>query len=458
MLFIIADDMTTALGAYGRPVQTPNIDSIASRGMVFDNVYTQHPLCGPSRVALMTGLYPRSVGAVDLPSSNFRDRYPDLVTMPQLFRQNGYLSARVSKIYHMHIPNDIISGASGIDDPLSWDVAVNIQAPEANATGVYRDLSPKATGPGVDMITVESTEGALAHVDGRAAQKAVDWLRTRDKSQPFFLAVGMVRPHVPFVAPKEYFEMYPLEGIELPYVPSDDLDDIPAFARKETNARRYGMSDRQQREAIRGYYATVSYMDAQVGRVLDELDAQGLTENTIVVFTSDHGFNLGEHTTWQKRSLFEDTLRVPLVMAGPGIPHDRSSGIMEQIDIYPTIAELAGMAAPKYVHGKSFVELLTDPRAHNWQDEAAYAVTVNGGESVRNRTWRFNLWRNGDTELYNQETDPNEFTNLAHDPAHTSIAASMNQLLLEMRTVAASFGMEERVGHLDESGHVDADF
>ena len=428
IVFIIADDLNTALGAYGRPVQTPNIDSIANRGMRFDGVYTQYPVCGPSRAALMTGLYPASIGTLGNGSSNFRSRHPDVITMPQLFRQNGYTAARVSKVYHMGVPGDILNGTSGIDDPQSWDTAINIQGPEATAAGVLEDLSSLVTGRGADFITVESTEGALAHADGMAAQEAVDWLRERDTSQPFFLAVGMVRPHVPLVAPQEYFDMYPLENIELPFVPMDDLDDVPVPAETQTNDRKYGMSEDQQRRAIRGYYASVSYMDAQVGRVLDELDAQGLTDNTIVVFTSDHGYNLGEHTTWQKLSLFEDTLRIPLLMAGPGIPAGNSTGIVEQIDVYPTIAELAGFHAPAYIHGNSFAELMTNPDDLAWQEEASYAITFNGGESVRTSLWRYNLWANGDAELYDQRNDVGEFTNLVDAPGHASIVATMHPI------------------------------
>jgi choline-sulfatase len=457
VVFIIADDLTTALGTYGRPVSTPNIDALAASGMRFDNAYCQYPVCGPSRASIMTGLYPAATGSLTNESSDFRNRFPDITTLPQLFRESGYATARVSKIYHMGIPPDILAGTSGIDDPLSWDTAINIKAPEANAAGPQEDLSPLVTGVGADFIKVESTDGPLAHADGMAAQKAIDWLRQRDTNKPFFLAVGMVRPHVPLVAPTSYFDLYPYADVDLPYVPTGDLNDVPTPAETQTNAVKYGMSVEQQKKTVAAYYASVSYMDAQVGRVLEELNAQGLTDNTIVVFTSDHGYNLGEHTTWQKLSLFEDTMRVPLIVSAPGqtAVGSSSTGIVEMIDVYPTITDLAGLTAPNYLHGNSFADLLTDPTKASWQSESAYAVTFNGGESLRTRQWRYNLWANGEQELYDQVNDSGEFTNLASDPAYANILAELNGRLNQKRSESLSFDINAGLGDLDGNGIVD---
>ena len=443
VLFIISDDLTaTALGSYGNPVvQTPNLDALAAAGVQFNHAYSQYPVCGPSRASMMTGIHPTALGATANGSSNFRSRHPGLVTLPQHFRQNGYTTARVSKIYHMGVPGDILNGTPGLDDPLSWDTTFNITGPEQTAAGFYEDLSPGNLGQGADFVKIESTEGDLAHADGMATTQAISLLgQLSGQDRPFFLAVGMVRPHVPLVAPEPYFAPYPHEDIVLPFVPTDDLDDLPSAATTQANHRKYLMNEEQQKKAVAAYYASVSYMDAQVGRLMDTLDQLEIRDDTIVVFTSDHGYNLGEHTMWQKLSLFEDTVRVPLIVADPAGAQGSTAGLVEMTDLYPTLAELAGVPVqdlPHGIHGESFAELVHDPQSTTWANETTYTITQGGAESIRTPRYRFNRWQDGSLELYDQVNDPQEFTNLAQDPSFAAVVTSLRGELLALRENAS---------------------
>ena len=463
VLFIISDDLTaTAMGSYGNSVvQTPNLDALSAAGVQFNGAYSQYPVCGPSRASMLTGLYPKALGATGNGSSNFRSRHPDIVSMPQLFRENGYTTARVSKVYHMGVPGDILAGTAGVDDPLSWDTTVNIQGPEQFAPGDFVDLAPFTTHQGSDFLSVQADGGDLVHADGMASQQAINWLQQHQStsSDPFFLAVGMVRPHVPLVAPRSYYDAYPPEQMQLPFVPPGDLDDIPTPAKTQTNAVKYGMSEEQQKQVLSAYFASVSYMDAQVGKILDELDRLNMRDDTIVVFTSDHGYNLGEHTTWQKLSLFEDTVRVPLIVSLPdGLSAGEEVGdVVEMVDVYPTLAELAGLTppiAPFGLHGRSLVDLIEDPTGSQWNDEAAYTITSNLSESLRTDEWRYNLWSNGAQELYDQVNDPHEYTNLAGHPAYASILQSLDAQMDEFRADSQSIP-QRLLGDLNEDTFVD---
>jgi len=362
VLFIMSDDLCTALSGYGHPqCKTPNLDRLAARGVRFERAYCNWPVCGPSRASLMTGLYP---AALNLKGNNskFRKAHPDLITLPQLFKNNGYYSARVSKIYHMGIPGEIIAGTSYSDDPASWDYAVNVKAPEHHSKGKFEDLSPGLNHQGMDFKVVRILDDSN-QADKQTVDHALEILK-RCKDKPFFLGVGFVRPHVPLVAPEDLFEKYPAEKMKLPYVPEGDLDDIPKAAQRNANKNKYKMSKEQQHKVLQAYYASVSYMDRQVGRLLEGLKKLGLEDNTVIVFTSDHGYNLGQHTFWQKQSLFEDTVRVPLIIVVPWLDTagQRTKEIVELIDVYPTLAELAGLKRPGYLHGRSLKPLLENPK------------------------------------------------------------------------------------------------
>ncbi|MEM7601522.1 MAG: sulfatase, partial [Verrucomicrobiota bacterium] len=344
VVLLMADDLNTALSGFGHPqCQTPRLDELAERGVKFEGMHCQYPVCGASRASMMTGLYPYTNGMLGN-SGNLRQNLPDVVTLSQLFRNNGYRVGRVSKIYHMGIPFEIIDGTAEHDDPLSWDETVNITAPEQNAPGVRTEWSPKDTSSQT-FTGVESTTGDLDHADGMAAEAAIDFMK-RHQDKPFFLGCGFVRPHVPLVAPSSYFDLYERDEMVAPVVPEDDLDDVPGIIREYKANSRYGVTPELHKGLLEAYYASISYMDAQVGRVLDAIDELGLRENTIIIFSSDHGYLLGEHHKFQKQHLFEESTRVPFIMSVPWMPESHggaASQLAELIDLYPTVAALADL-------------------------------------------------------------------------------------------------------------------
>ena len=439
VLLLMADDLNTALSGYGHPqCQTPRLDELASRGVRFDGMHCQYPVCGASRASMMTGLYPYSNGMLGN-TGNLRENLPEAVTLSQLFRKNGYHVGRVSKIYHMGIPFEIIDGTAEHDDPLSWDEVVNITAPEQHAPGEKTEWSPKDTSSQT-FTGVESTAGDLEHADGMAAEAAINFLK-RNRDKPFFLGCGFVRPHVPLVAPSSYFDLYDRDAMIAPVVPENDLDDVPEVIREYKANSRYGVTPELHKGLLEAYYASISYMDAQVGRVLDALDELGLRENTIVIFSSDHGYLLGEHHKFQKQHLFEESTRVPFIMSVPWIPdsHGKSTGhLTELIDLYPTVADLAGLAPPENLQGESLVPVLKNPNTAEWTKDVVFTISRNGGESVRTTHWRFNHWGFGSKgeELYDVKNDPGEFTNLAGDPDHAGTVERLRNLLKSKREEA----------------------
>jgi iduronate 2-sulfatase len=429
VLFIAVDDLNTALGCYGHPVvKSPNIDRLAKRGVRFEHAYCQFPLCSPSRVSLLTGLRPDTTRIFDL-KTDFRDILPDAVTLPQAFKQNGYFVARVGKIFHYGVPGQI--GTSGLDDPRSWDQVINPRGRDKDEEDKLTNYTPKR-GLGSAMCFMAADGTDEEQTDGKSATAAIKLLEEH-RDGPFFLGVGFYRPHTPYVAPKRYFDMYPLDSIKLPFNPSDDHDDIPAPARF-IEPLNYGLTDEQCRECMRAYFAALTFMDAQVGRLLDALDRLGLADKTIVVLWGDHGYLLGEHGQWMKMSLFEESTHVPLIIAAPG---ERGNGhpsprIVETIDVYPTLTDLAGIALPTSLAGVSLRPLLDDPQ-RPWERPAYTQVTRNKfqGRSVRTERWRYTEWDFGrmGAELYDHESDPREFKNLAADPGQAAVVAQMRSLL-----------------------------
>lgn len=450
ILLVISDDLTACLGSYGHPTcQTPALDRLASEGVRFERAYCQYPVCGPSRASLMSGLYPGKTRMLrnGHQIGSFHVTNPELAEHPSIggfLRRQGYFSARVSKIYHMGVPGGIEAGDRGGDDPDSWDRAFDVMAPETTSPGELELLSPKRKHYGSNFARIVVPDGLEeTQADHLAASQAIAILENRSRpdspsktprrGEPFFLAVGFVRPHVPLIAPREIFELYPEDGVELPEVPEGDADDLPAPARGMLNEPRYGMSEIQKRRAIAAYHASVTFMDRQVGRLLDALDRLGLRENTIVIFTSDHGYNLGEHDAWQKLSLFEESTRVPLIISAPGMEKSRGQAcpaLVELVDLYPTLADLCGLAdrAPSILQGHSLKRFLLNPRAPAVR-EAAYTVTYRGGESIRTLDHRYSRWGKQGEELYDLREDPGEFQNLVEDPAKKPVLEKLRRLL-----------------------------
>ena len=438
VLLIMADDLNNDLSAYGHPiVRTPNLDRLAARAVRFDRAYNQFPLCNPSRASLMTGLRPDTIRVYNL-VTEFRSVVPDVVTLPQLFKRHGYLSARVGKIYHYGVPGQI--GTSGLDDPPSWDIAVNPR-------GIDKDEEPQLTnftpdrGLGSALAFHVSPAQDEQHTDGKVAAETIALLESHT-DRPFFIAAGFYRPHCPFIAPRKYFDMYPLDRIPAPSVAREPLAQIPAAA-LFTNPPNWNLTEQQQRESIRAYYASISFLDANVGRLLDALERLRLADNTIVVFLSDHGYNLGEHGQWMKQSLFERSARAPLIIAAPGVSTRGgvSPRTVEYLDLYPTLAELAGLSAPSGLEGRSLTPLLKNPKAR-W-DRPAFTQVRRGpereafmGYSVRTEKWRYTEWDNGTRgrELYDETADPGETRNLTSDPQHKKVVTEMQRLLQRVRS------------------------
>lgn len=419
VLFIVSDDLkASVLGCYGNELcKTPNLDRLAKRGIVFDRTYCQGLVCGPSRQSFMFSRYPGAAG-----------KGP---SMAEHFKANGWYTARVGKIYHMRVPGDIIAGTNGQDHAPSWTERFNAPGREAHTPGRYallnknvfttKEENRQSTGdPHRMFVTVESDGDGSDQPDHRAATKAIELLREHAK-KPFFLAVGFVRPHYPMVAPPSYFEPYPIDGITMPKTIPNDHSDIPKAGIAATTSAKCGIAryPENQKRMWAGYYATVSFMDEQVGRLLDELDRLGLRDETAIVFTSDHGYHLGEHEFWQKANLHEEVTRVPLIVSVPGAKPGRASTFAELVDIYPTVTELAGLPIPQGLDGRSLVPALDDRTAV--VREFAYS---GGGarRALRSDRWAYMKYgRNGGEELYDMQNDPEQFTNLANDERHADV-------------------------------------
>jgi uncharacterized sulfatase len=432
VLFVSTDDLNNDLGCYGhRLVKSPNIDQLARRGVRFDRAYCQFPLCSPSRTSLMTGLRPDATKVYNL-TKHFRETLPDVVTLTQLFQRNGYYAARVGKIYHYGNPGDI--GTNGLDDPASWNAVVNPAGVDKTEEKVLTNHTPRR-GLGSSLSLYASPAPDQEHTDGKVATETIKLLE-QNRERPFFIAAGFYRPHCPFIAPKKYFDLYPMDRIAAPVLLPGEWDKVLAAARW-INQPHFGVSEQAQRESIQAYYASISFLDAQVGRLLDALDRLKLADRTIVVFWSDHGYLLGHHGQWMKQTLFEGSARVPLIIAGPGVSRGRASGrTVELLDLYPTLTDLCGLTAPPGLAGRSLRPLLNNPRPR-W-DKPAYTQVQRGGGpdafmgySVRTERWRYTEWDEGrkGAELYDYDRDPRELTNLATDPRFATTVQQMKKLL-----------------------------
>jgi iduronate 2-sulfatase len=446
VLFLISDDLNNFLGCYGDALaKTPNIDRLAARGVRFDRAYCQFPLCAPSRNSFLTGLYPNSSGIL-ANGQIFRQSAPTQISLSQAFRQAGYFAARIGKLFHYGVPNSI--GTDGIDDPASWEL-------EINAAGADRLIDTphiftfKPGEFGGTLSWYASPHPAEKHTDALSAADA-EWVleRCAKQDRPFFLAVGFFRPHTPYVAPKKYFELYPKEDMPVARGVKKDQADIPpiALASYKTPPE---MTDDQRREAVQAYRASISFMDEQVGHVVEALDRLGLADNTVIVFTSDHGYHMGEHGLWQKMSVFEESARVPLLIVAPNTKTNSiARAPVGLIDVYPTLTDLCGVEGPDNLQGQSLVPMLKDPSAggRGW---ALTQVTRGGrrdrslnrifGYSLRTPRWRYTEWDGGKQgrELYDHDRDPKELTNLANEAAQS---ATVEQLSKQLRTaIAASF-------------------
>ena len=425
VLFIVADDLkASVLGCYGmRGCKTPNIDHLAKQGTVFQRAYCQGTWCAPSRQSFMFSRY-QSGGEV---------------SMGQNFREHGFYSARVGKIFHMRVPGDIIAGTNGSDDKDSWTERFNSTGQEAHTPGEYACLNlnvftnslvnrQSTQMPHRPYVTVEQDGDGSDQPDFKSAQKAIEILRQRkSNSEPFFLAVGLVRPHYPMVAPKRFFDMYPWQSIELPIQFENDLVDIPRLGLGQSLSSKNGMGESldNQKRMWAGYYASVTFMDEQVGKIVAELERLGLRESTAIVFTSDHGYHLGEHEFWQKSNLHEEVTRVPLVISAKGFKASRTNAFAELVDLYPTLSELTGIDFPDSVQGQSLVPILDDPNA-GVRDSA---ISIHKGIALNGDKWAYMKYSDGSDELYNMDSDPDQFTNLSRLPEYAKVVEDLQRTL-----------------------------
>ena len=433
VLFIISDDLTaTALGCYGnKTCRTPNIDKLASEGTRFSRAYCQATICGPSRASMLFGYYPYATKATGYTSG--REKVgPNRDSWPQYFRKHGYHSARISKVFHMGVPTDIGPGNDGADDPASWDESFNSPGPESQAPGTGETLQNNPGGlkqgaAGGNRFSVVEAEGDdLAHSDGKTAQKAVELINQyKGMHKPFFLAIGFVRPHVPLVAPRKYFAPYAFDEMFLPPKIPGDLDDIPANSVNRRTSEHLQMDIYQQKKLIRAYYASVSFMDAMTGKVMEALEQSGQRDNTIVIFTSDHGYHLGEHDLWSKVSVHEESVRVPLIISVPGKQPVVCDSLVELLDLYPTVSNLCGLKIPGNVQGHDISPILDDPKVKVRDAVLCSAL-------YREQRWALmNYGKYG--ELYDMEKDPKQYTNLFSKPEYADLVEALKKKMQAKR-------------------------
>ncbi len=453
VLFIAVDDLRPELGCYGNPlIKSPNIDRLARAGVVFNRAYCQQAVCSPSRSSLLTGARPDTTKVWDL-KTHFRKALPEVVTLPQHFKNNGYFVQGMGKIYH-----------GGYDDALSWSVPwVN---PKAAAYGSAENLAlvrkkhQKAVADGRNEEQIQQAGKGPAYEgadvpdntfhDGALADIAVAALRDiKQKNQPFFLAVGFIRPHLPFVSPKKYWDLYDPAKIPLapnPFRPKG----APEYSvleggelRSYEGVSRGHVPDELARKLKHGYYAAISYMDAQVGRVLDELERLGLRDNTLIVLWGDHGWKLGEHDAWCKHSNVENDTWAPLLLSVPGMKASgkHTDALVEFVDIYPTLAELARLPLPAHLEGASFRPVLENPGCP-WKTAAfsqyprALGAKHLMGYSMRTDRYRFTAWMQRDdhsqvdaVELYDHQADPQENVNIAGPPQNAALVKELTAKL-----------------------------
>lgn len=438
VLFILIDDLNTSISSYGHPlVKAPNIERLAKRGVKFESAYCQYPLCNPSRASMFSGRRPDTTRLYNNKALN-RDNLKDVDFLSEYYRKNGYFTAAIGKV------------TNTLGTPVKWDV-IDPRKPNPNGTLTVRagageqnlisnlEESKKTrqnkrtggakTGCGQEIEWLVTDDQDDDETDSINAARAIELIE-KHKSSPFLITVGFTNPHLPYIAPERYFDMYPPSKINLPREPLDDRKDIPNIALPGCQP----LPDETRRQAIAAYYAATTFMDTQVGRLLDTLDRLKLWDNTIVIFISDHGYHLGEHGgLWLKNTVFEEAARVPLIVAAP----NKKSGVVskrlvESIDLYPTLLELTGLTNPSGLEGTSLTPLLSEPN-REWK-AAAYTQALHDqvmGRSVRTERYRYTEWDTKEAELYDHKNDAKEYRNLINDPKYARASVELKRLLHE---------------------------
>jgi arylsulfatase A-like enzyme len=433
VLLIAVDDLNDWIGPLGGhpQVQTPNIDRLAAAGMTFTNAQSPSAICNASRTAFLTGLRPSTSGVYgNAPDWRTMPRFDGIATLPRYFRDHGYRTLGAGKIFHAH--TFASGGFAGYNDTTAWDAfwpAVNRQLPDELAP-VAKPVNRNPLFPGFDWAGLVADDSALG--DGQV----VGWIGRQliaETGAPRFVAAGIYRPHLPWYVPQKYFDLYPLESVVLPDVLASDLDDVPAVAARGSFQSRelheWVVEQQVWKDAVRGYLASISYADAMIGRLLDALQQSGRADRTIIVLLGDHGFHLGEKLRWRKMTLWEESTHVPLIVVAPGVtrPGSRSGEAVSLMDVFPTLAELAGLDAPAYVEGESLTPLLRDPDAK--REAPAISTYGFGNHAVRDERYRFIRYADGSEELYDHVQDPNEWRNLAGQADYASVIAELSRWL-----------------------------
>jgi iduronate 2-sulfatase len=429
VLFIVVDDLTKSLGCYGNPVvKSPHIDSLAEMGVLFNGAYCNYSVCNPSRSSFLIGQRPETTGILHN-GIGIQTVLADRVTLPALFKKNGFYTVSLGKIFH--------SSDEAWNDYKAWDERYDYHATELGKKGEIHNFTSDV----MSWCFWQAAEGTdLDQPDGQVAQAAVEFLKTQ-REKPFFLAVGFHKPHDPYIAPKKYFDLYPLEELKPPVVPDDWKtpfahsfpleDDVFPKAREPYE----NFTNQDKKEFLRSYYACTTFVDAQVGKVLDALKETKQWDNTLIVFFSDHGYHLGEHDWWNKNTLFELSTVAPFIVVDPSSDAKgvASGSLLEFVDIYPTLADIFQLkGTPDYLEGKSFASLLKDP-SRPFRSSVQAVMTRDNllGKSVKNNKWRYIEWEGGKlgVELYDQENDPVEYNNLANNPAYKEVLKEMRSKL-----------------------------
>ncbi|MEX0988495.1 MAG: sulfatase [Bacteroidales bacterium] len=422
VLMIIVDDLTTTLSCYNHPmVKTPNVDQLAEEGILFENAYCNYSVCNPSRSSFLSGLYPESINILDN-RKGIQEELGGRVTLPGMFQQNGYYTMSLGKIFHTMKEEH--------NDYEAWDEIYGFGATEKGKNGEHRNMS----GGNLKWCWWMAAEGEDEdQPDGQVAAKAVEFINS-EHEKPFFLAVGFHKPHDPFIAPKKYFDMYPLEDCDPHQLPEGWEPPYPHTLPGATEIFNK-FTDQDKREFLRSYYACSSFMDAQLGKVISALKESGQLDNTLIMFFGDHGYHLGEHNWWNKVTIFEKGTNAPFIVAGAGIEEKgvRSSSMFEFVDIYPTLADYLDLEiVPGHLEGKSFAAILKDPTLPFRSEVRAVVSRGNMlGKTVKNTAWRYIEWDEGNKgrELYDQVNDPLEYNNLAEQSDHQQIVSEMRKLL-----------------------------
>ncbi len=426
VLFIAIDDLNDWIEPLGGHPQakTPNLTRLARQSTLFTRAYCAAPACNPSRAALMTGIRPSTSGVYHNPQP-WRLAMPDVVTLSQHFMNQGYWAGGSGKIYHGSYP-----------DPESWNdffPSKKSQRPPG-ARPKKTPLSSLKNTAHFDWGPLPDEDSAMS--DAKVANWVIDQLGVKDRDKPFFLAFGLYRPHLPWYVPQKYFDMFPLDSIQLPRVQKNDLEDVPPagvkMARPDGDHKKV-TANNEWKKAVQGYLASIAFTDAQLGRVLDAFEKSAHAKNTIVILWTDHGWHLGEKEHWRKFALWEDATRTPMMIKAPsgvpGLPAGTKAGTrcehpVSLMDIYPTLVDLAGLPKPDHLEGTSLVPLLGDPSKKEW-DRPALTTHGRNNHALRSLRWRYIRYADGTEELYDHSVDPHEWANVAKNSAHDSVKARL---------------------------------